>query len=128
MTRPDLRRLLDDVAMRATRIEIVVDARIEQSVAATVHTDRHGDAAATLTRYAADSAADALEAVLVEAAAWSNARSSVRRAISLDHDDVLGKLCEAAAKMADVLEAIGGGEAALIDFTRAAIAAAGGGR
>lgn len=82
--RLDLRRLLDDVAMRATRIEIVVDARLEQSVQATVHSDRHGDAAVVLTRYAADSAAEALEAALADTARWSNAQPSGRRPIRLD--------------------------------------------
>lgn len=125
MSRPDLRRLLDDVAMRATRIEIIIDARLEQSVAATVHTDRHGDAAAVLTRYAADSATEALEAVLVDAAVWSNARSAVRRPISVDHDDAIAKLCEVAEAMAVKLEGV---DPALADYARAAIAAAGGGR
>lgn len=82
--RVDLRRLLDDVAMRAAKIEIAVDSRLEQSVAATVHTDRHGDSAAVFVRFAPDSASAALELALTDAAVWSNAQRGARKPIALD--------------------------------------------
>lgn len=78
----DLRRLLDDVAMRSTLVEVKVDPTLEQSISATVHTDRHGDASLSLTRYSADSASDALEAVLLDAARWSNEHAPARKPIT----------------------------------------------
>lgn len=85
----DLRKLLDDVALRAVAIEIHVDNRLEQSIAASVRTERQGDAAATFVRHSCDSAAEALEAVLIDAALWCNAQPSVRRKIVAEADPAL---------------------------------------
>lgn len=85
----DLRKLLDDVALRAVAIEIHVDNRLEQSIAASVRTERQGDAAATFVRHSCDSAADALAAVLVDAALWCNAQPSARRKIVVESDALL---------------------------------------
>lgn len=81
--RPDLRKLLDDVAMHALAIEIHVDNRLEQSIAATVRMERHADAAATFARHSGDSAAEALDLVLVDAARWCNAQPTARRQIEV---------------------------------------------
>lgn len=98
--RVDLRRLLDDVAMRSTRIAIEIDPRVEQSIAATVTTDRHGSSQATLTRYGVDSASQALEAALVDAACWVNAQAP-KRTIEVRRDDV-----DSLAKLARALSAL----------------------
>lgn len=79
--RPYLAALLDAVAMRAVKVEVRVDTTLEQSVMARVELDRHGDAAATMTCYSADSASDALERALVAATAWANAQPVHRRPI-----------------------------------------------
>lgn len=80
IARRDLAALLDDVSRRACAVEIVVDNTLEQSISATVRTDRMADARAVITRYA-DSMSAALEAALVEAATWINAQPGFKTPI-----------------------------------------------
>lgn len=82
IARRDLAALLDDVARRASSVEIVVDNTLDLSIAATVSTDRMADARTTITRYA-DSMSAALELALVDAAGWINAQPGFKTPIAI---------------------------------------------
>lgn len=113
ITHRDLAALLDAVARRASSVEIVVDNRLEQSIAATVRTDTMSDARATFTRYSACSMAAALEASLVDAAGWINAQPGHKTPIAI-------------ATVAPMLEVIGALKALLdaVGYARAVAPAA----
>lgn len=69
--RADLARLLDSVCRRVRRLEL--DLTLEDSIRATLVSDRIGEAETTCVRYAV-TPSDALQGACLDLATWVNAR------------------------------------------------------
>lgn len=119
----DLARLLDSVMRRAK--QVTLDATLDASVAATVVTDRMGDAVASHTRYA-DHPSTALQAVLLDAAEWINRQpgygARIETAWGLPQIELAGALARTIEALSARLVLLSPDEQAMLADARATLA------